>query len=71
MLAQTPAGLVTLAKARIPAALHVKGVVAYGAFPTPPTALIVRARNGRTLVREDLSRRAAEETEYCEGYAEP
>ena len=70
VLAQTPAGLVTLAKAKIPTALHAKGVVAYGAFPTPPTALVVRAPGGRTLAREDLSRRAVEQNEYCEGYAE-
>jgi hypothetical protein len=53
------------------AALHAKGVVVYGAFATPPTALIIRARNGRTLAHEDLGRRGAEQTEYCEGYAEP
>jgi hypothetical protein len=71
VLAQTPTGLVSLNEAKIPASLHTKGVVAYGVFPTPPTALIVRAAGGRTLAREDLSRRAAEQTQYCEGYAEP
>ena len=71
VLAQTSTGLVALAKAPVPAALHAKGVIAYGAFPAPPTALVVRAPDGRTLAREDLSRRAAEQTEYCEGYAEP
>ncbi len=71
VLAQTASGLVPLQLARIPAALHAKGVVVYGAFSTFPSELIVRAADGRTLLRESLTSRAKEETEFCEGYAEP
>jgi hypothetical protein len=70
VLAQTPGGLVALQARKIPAALHAKGVVVYGAFAALPSELIVRAADGRTLAREDLSGRAREETEFCEGFAE-
>jgi hypothetical protein len=71
VLAQTASGLVPLRLAKIPAALHAKGVVVYGAFSSFPSELIVRAADGRTLLRESLTSRAKEETEFCEGYAEP
>jgi hypothetical protein len=71
VLAQTASGLVPLQLAGIPAALHAKGVLVYGAFPTFPSELIVRAADGTTLMRESLAERAKEEVEFCEGRAEP
>ncbi len=71
VLVRTDTGLVRLAKVEIPAALHTSGVLVYGAFTTFPSEVVVVSAAGRVLVREDLSRRATEETQFCEGYAEP
>jgi hypothetical protein len=71
VLARTASGLVPLARVRIPARLHAGGSLVYGAFATVPTELLIRDRNGRTVRSEDLAAKAAEEAQYCEGYAEP
>jgi hypothetical protein len=52
VLARVRGALHELRRVRIPASLHVKGVVAYAAFSEEPSELIVRAPNGRTLEHE-------------------
>jgi hypothetical protein len=71
VLARTPSGLVALHKVAIPARLHAGGVLAYGAFSPPPTALIVRAPDGRTISAASLAEGSKRMVEQCEGETEP
>ncbi len=70
LLARTPSGLAQLHTVTIPAELHAGGVLAYGAFSPPPSALLLRAPNGRTLSSESLTERAKGTVEECEGESE-
>jgi hypothetical protein len=36
-----------------------------------PSELVVRRSDGTTVYAESLAAKATEETEFCEGYAEP
>ncbi len=67
--ATTP--LSPLTEVPLPAALKLKGTLAYALRAGVPTELVVRGASGAVLVKEDLMARAKRETEYCEGYAEP
>jgi hypothetical protein len=68
--AQTPQGAVALNVIPIAGHLHAKGPLAYGAFATLPSELIVRRSDGSTLYSESLAAKDKEATEFCEGYAE-
>jgi hypothetical protein len=68
---RTAAGLQILAKVAVPPAVHAAGQLAYGIVTSPPLEVIVLGLGGRTLFTESLAKRAAEEREFCEGYAEP
>jgi hypothetical protein len=59
-----------LRRARIPASLHVRGVLAYIALPAVPEELLVRTPTGKTVFTEKLAARAGEVKETCEGEAE-
>jgi hypothetical protein len=71
VLARTAEGLVPLTKVPIAANLHSGGPLLYGAFSTLPSELVVRRSDGSTLYSESLAARGKEDTEFCEGYAEP
>lgn len=66
-----PDGLLPLRRARIPADLHVHGMLAYGALPSVPSEVVVRDSAGRTVLTASLSARARRAREVCEGEAEP
>jgi hypothetical protein len=68
--AQTPQGAVALNVVPIARHLHAKGPLAYGAFSTLPSELVVRRSDGSTLYAESLVAKDKEATEFCEGYAE-
>lgn len=70
VLIRTPAGLVALAKVELPASMHAAGPLFYGVYATPPTEIVVERSDGSVLYTESLAAKAAEETEFCEGYAE-
>jgi len=53
----------------LPASLHERGELLYGAFSPPPTKLALRGPSGRTLFTEPLE--TGELVERCEGEAEP
>ncbi len=59
-----------LRRVRIPASLHVHGVLAYIALPTVPNELLVRTPTGKTVFTEKLASRARTTRETCEGEAE-
>ncbi len=70
VLARTSGKLHALRRVAIPAHLHAGGVLVYTAAATAPSELVVRDRAGRTILTENLTRRAKEATEMCEGEAE-
>jgi hypothetical protein len=70
VLARVSGRLQPLHRVAFPASLHVHGALAYAVLPAIPSELVVRARDGRTIAREDLSQRAAAQRELCEGEAE-
>jgi hypothetical protein len=45
-------------------------VLAYIALPTAPSEVLVRTPSGKIVAKEDLSGRAREARETCEGEAE-
>jgi hypothetical protein len=71
VLARTSQGLERFRRVRIPASLHMRGLLTYIALPTTPSALIVRSPSGKVVFREDLRTNAREARETCEGEAEP
>ncbi|HLH14466.1 MAG TPA: hypothetical protein VKV16_06720, partial [Solirubrobacteraceae bacterium] len=71
VLARTPQGLVPLTVVPLAADLHAKGPLVYGMFAALPSELVVRRADGSTLYSENLTARAREEAQFCEGYAEP
>jgi hypothetical protein len=70
VLARTPEGLVPLTKQGLVPKLHAGGSLAYGVFASLPSELIVRRSDGSTLYGEDLTVKATERREFCEGSAE-
>ncbi len=70
VLARTATGLVPLHVQPMPASLHAGGALAWGAFSPPPTELLIRAHDGRTLLREPIAAATGEQVEQCEGEAE-
>lgn len=70
VLARTPSGLVPLTVVAIAADLHAGGSLAYGAFSTYPSELVVRGADGSTLFSESLATREQNHAEFCAGYAE-
>lgn len=70
VLARTPAGLTPLTKVELATSLHAEGPLFYGIYVTPPTEIVVERSDGSVLYTESLAAQAAEETEFCEGYAE-
>jgi hypothetical protein len=71
VLVRTPAGLAPLTKVELAASTHAGGPLFYGVYTTPPTEIVVERSDGSVLYAENLAAKAAEETEFCEGYAEP
>jgi hypothetical protein len=71
VLARTPAGLTPLTKVELAAPVHAEGPLFYGIYTSPPTEIVVERSEGTVLYTENLAHKAAEETEFCEGYAEP
>ena len=70
VLVRTPAGLTPLTKVELAASTHAEGPLFYGLYATPPTEIVVERSDGSTLYAESLAAKAAEEAEFCEGYAE-
>ena len=70
VLARSSGSLQSLRRIRIPASLHVHGVLVYIALSTVPSELLVRAPNGKTVFAEKLAGRARNIKETCEGEAE-
>jgi hypothetical protein len=71
VLVRTPAGLAPLTKVELAASTHAGGPLFYGVYATPPTEIVVERSDGSVLYTESLAAKATEETEFCEGYAEP
>jgi hypothetical protein len=71
VLVRTPAGLAPLTKVELAPSLHAGGPLFYGVYATPPTEVVVERSDGSVLYSESLAAKATEETEFCEGYAEP
>ncbi len=69
VLARSEGTLVPLGEQPLPPQLHSTSVLAYDAFASPPTELVVRSATGQTLATESLAARASEDAEYCLGYA--
>lgn len=69
--ARGPAGVSQLRRTVLPAGLHPHGVLAYGAFETVPSELVIRAPDGKVLHERKLTRIARRFRETCEGEAEP
>ncbi len=70
VLVRTPGGLTPLTKLELAASTHVEGPLFYGVYATPPTEIVVERSGSSVLYTESLAAKAAEETEFCEGYAE-
>lgn len=71
VLARTPTGLTPLTKVGLAASTHAPGPLFYGIYTTTPTEIVVERADGTVLYTESLTVKATEETEFCEGYAEP
>jgi hypothetical protein len=69
--ARTPQGVVPLNVVPLEPRLHAKGPLVYGVFSALPTELTVLGANGSIVYTENLQAKAAEATQFCEGYAEP
>ena len=70
VLARSSGGLQQLRRVRIPASLHVHGVLAYIALPTMPSELLVRTPTAKTVFTENLAGQARTAKEACEAEAE-
>lgn len=70
VLIRTTAGLVALAKVELAASMHAAGPLFYGVYAAQPTEIVVERSDGSVLYTESLAAKAAEETEFCEGYGE-
>jgi len=70
VLARSPGSLQPFQRVRIPAGLHVRGVLAYIPLAAVPSEVLVRTPTGKTVFTENLAHRAREAKETCEGEAE-
>jgi hypothetical protein len=70
VLARSSGSLQPFQKVRIPAGLHVRGVLAYIPLAAVPSEVLVRTPTGKTVFTENLANRAREVKETCEGEAE-
>jgi hypothetical protein len=70
VLARSSGSLQSLRWVRIPASLHVHGVLVYIALSAVPSELLVRTPTGKTVFSEKLAGRARTAKETCEGEAE-
>jgi hypothetical protein len=70
VLARSSGSLQPFRRVRIPASLHVHGLLAYIALPALPSEVLVRTPTGKTVFTENLARSAREAKETCEGEAE-
>jgi hypothetical protein len=70
VLARTPAGLVPLTTVSLAPDLSSGGPLDYGVFSTLPSELVVQGSDGSTLYTENLTAKAKEQSEFCEGYVE-
>jgi hypothetical protein len=71
VVAQTVDARTPLRRAAIPSSLHIPGVLAYAAFPSMPSELVVRNPKGRLVMTRHLAGLARRSREVCEGEAEP
>ena len=69
--ARTSQGVVPLNVVPLEPSRHAKGPLVYGVFSALPTELTVLGANGSIVYTESLQAKAAEATQFCEGYAEP
>ena len=70
VLARSSGSLQPFQRVRIPASLHVRGVLAYIPLAAVPSEVLVRTPTGKTVFTENLANRASEARETCEGEAE-
>ena len=70
VLARSSGSLQPFQRVRIPASLHVRGVLAYIPLAAVPSEVLVRTPAGTTVLTENLAHRAREARETCEGEAE-
>jgi hypothetical protein len=70
VLARTAGALRPLSRVRMPASLHVGGVLVYVALSQVPSEVLVRTPSGKTVFTEKLAGLAREAAETCEGEAE-
>lgn len=63
VLARSSGSLQPFQRVRIPASLHVRGVLAYIPLPAVPSEVLVRTPTGKTVFTEDLAHRASEAKE--------
>jgi hypothetical protein len=71
VVARTLQTAVALNVVPIEARVHAKGPLVYGVFSALPSELTVLGANGSTVYTENLTARATEAEQFCEGYAEP
>jgi hypothetical protein len=71
VMARTAQGAVELNVVPLDPSLHAKGPLVYGVFEALPSELVVSGAGGATLYTENLTTKAQEEVQFCEGYAEP
>ncbi len=69
-LAEVAGKLAPMSRVRIPASLHMHGVLVYLASESRPERILVRAPSGRIQMRENLRSQAVEQRETCEGESE-
>ncbi len=70
VLAKLAGKLVPLQLVRIPASLHAGGVLVYLVSSGQPEEVVVRAPGGKVVMSENLSQKATEGRETCEGESE-
>jgi hypothetical protein len=70
VLARSSGSLQRFRRVSIPDSLHVRGVLAYIPLAAVPSEVLVRTPTGKTVLTENLTHRAREAKETCEGEAE-
>lgn len=70
VLAKVSGTLVPLSRVRLPASLHMRGVLVYLASTGQPEEIVVRSPSGKLLMSENRVSRATEGRETCEGESE-